>query len=99
MRVERTALVRDIKTKSLKIFRYDDYDSQRQMAEDIRGNGFRVLKIWNGYKTDSEVDQWEWLNRIFLLIDQIFFARSLSHFPSMFQFSLQMQALNHYQTL
>lgn len=63
MRIERTALARDIKTKNLKIFRYDDYESQRQMAEDIRGNGFRVLKIWNTYKTDSEVDQWEWLNR------------------------------------
>ena len=56
MRVESTALARDIKTKNLKNFRYDDYDSQRQMVEDIKGNGFKVLKIWNGYKTGSEVE-------------------------------------------
>ena len=34
-----------------------------EFAQDLRGNGFRVLKIWNEDKTDSEVDNWELLNR------------------------------------
>lgn len=58
----RTALVRDSE-RNLRIFRYSDYASQAEMAQDLRGNGFRVLKIWNGDKTDSEVDTWEFLNR------------------------------------
>lgn len=59
----RTALVRDIRTKNLKIIRDSEYTTQSEMAQDLRGNGFRVLKIWNGNKTDSEVDRWELLNR------------------------------------
>lgn len=59
----RTALVRNSETKNLKIFRVDDYSSQSEMAQDLRGNGYKVLKIWNGNKTDSEVDNWELLNR------------------------------------
>ena len=59
----RTALVRNPETKYLKVFRVDDYGTQSEMAQDLRGNGFRVLKIWNGNKTDSEVDRWELLNR------------------------------------
>ncbi|NBI73101.1 hypothetical protein D3Z50_19030 [Clostridiaceae bacterium] len=59
----RTALVRNSETKNLKILRADDYRTQSEMAQDLRGNGFRVLKIWNENKTDSEVDNWELLNR------------------------------------
>lgn len=59
----RTALVRNSETKNLKIFRADDYRTQSEFAQDLRGNGFRVLKIWNENKTDSEVDRWELLNR------------------------------------
>lgn len=59
----RTALVRNQKTGNLKVFRYDDYSNQSEMARDLRGNGFTVLKIWNGIKTDVEVDEWEFLNR------------------------------------
>lgn len=59
----RTALVRNSETKNLKMFRADDYRTQSEMAQDLRGNGFRVLKIWNENKTDSEVDRWELLNR------------------------------------
>lgn len=59
----RTALVRNPQTKNLEIFRADDYRTQAEMAQDLRGNGFRVLKIWNEDKTDSEVDRWELLNR------------------------------------
>lgn len=59
----RTALVRNSTTKNLKIFRSSDYNTQAEMAQDLRGNRFRVLKIWNENKTDSEVDNWELLNR------------------------------------
>lgn len=59
----RTALARNSETKNLKIFRADDYRTQSEFAQDLRGNGYKVLKIWNGNKTDSEVDNWELLNR------------------------------------
>lgn len=57
-----TALVRQ-SNGNLKIFRYDDYKNAREMEEDLRGNGYRVLKVWSGYKSDAEVDRWEFLNR------------------------------------
>lgn len=58
----RTALVRDM-SGNLKVIRDDWYDSQSEMADELRGNGFRVLKVWNGNLSDSEVDEWEYLNR------------------------------------
>ena len=57
----KTALVRT-KQGNLKIIR-DDFITQKEMETDLRGNGFKVLKIWNGNKTDAEVDEWELLNR------------------------------------
>ena len=57
-----TALVRK-PDGNLKIMRYDDYNTAKEMEEDLRGNGYRVLKIWNGYKSDAEVDRWEFINR------------------------------------
>lgn len=57
-----TALVRT-ETGNLSVKRYDDYRTQREFAEDLRCNGFKVLKIWNGYKADWEIDNWELLNR------------------------------------
>lgn len=61
-RVIRTALVR-IAKNSHKIFRYDDYATQKEFAADLRGNGYKVLKIWNGNKSDAEVEEWHFLNR------------------------------------
>lgn len=58
----KTALVRG-NDGNLKVIRDDYYSTQKEMAEDLRGNGFKVLKIWNGNKTDAEVDEWELLNR------------------------------------
>ena len=58
----RTALIRT-ESGSLKIVRYDDYKTQKEMAEDLRGNGYRVLKIWNGNKSNRFVDEWEMLHR------------------------------------
>lgn len=58
----RTALVRT-ESKNLKVIRYDDYRSNAEFATDLRGNGYKVLKIWKGYKSDAEVDEWEYFNR------------------------------------
>ena len=61
-KVMRTALVRT-GINCHKVIRYDDYKTQKAFAEDLRGNGYKVLKIWNGDKTDAEVEQWHFLNR------------------------------------
>lgn len=58
----RTALVRTEKG-NLKVMRYDDYKNNAEMAEDLRCNGFKVLKVWASYKSDAEVDAWELVNR------------------------------------
>lgn len=57
-----TALIRT-QSGNLSIKRYDDYNTQAEFADDLHANGFKVLKIWNGYKSDAEVDNWEFLNR------------------------------------
>ena len=62
MAIMRTALVRS-EDGNLHVFRYDDYNSQKEFVEDLRGNGYAVLKIWNGDISDAEVDEWEFLNR------------------------------------
>ena len=62
MKQMRTALVRS-EEGNLHVKRYGDYNTQNEFATDLRGNGFRVLKIWNGYISDAEVDDWEYLNR------------------------------------
>lgn len=58
----RTALVR-ISNNVHRIIREDDWSSQKDFAANLRGNGYRVLKIWNGYISDDEVSDWQWLNR------------------------------------
>lgn len=58
----RTALIRR-RGGALAVTRDDFYRSNKEYAEDLRGNGYKVLKIWNGYKTNEEVDEWEFLNR------------------------------------
>lgn len=59
----RTALARNSVTRNLKILRSNEYRTQSEFAQDLRGNGFRVLKIWNEDKADSAVNKWELLNR------------------------------------
>lgn len=62
--MKRTALVRDKKTGNLTIKRDSGfYTSQKDMATDLRYNGYKVLKIWNRDMSDSQVDEWEYLNR------------------------------------
>lgn len=58
----RTALVRN-SFGALTIKRYDDYKSNQDFANDLRANGFKVLKIWAENKHDAEIDQWLLLNR------------------------------------
>ena len=55
----RTAVVRD-SNGSLQIKRYDDYKSNAEFADDLRGNGYKVLK---GHKSEREVDDWMLFNR------------------------------------
>ena len=62
MKTMRTALVRG-QEGNLHIKHYDDYESQKAFAEDLRGNGYKVLKIWNGNIDDTAVDDWELMNR------------------------------------
>jgi len=58
----RTALVRNA-NGNLSIKRYDDYKSNSEFVEDLRANGFKVLKVWAKNVSDSEVYDWEFLNR------------------------------------
>ena len=58
----RTALVRTA-SGNLKIMRYNDYKTNAEFAADLRGNGFKILKVWKGNKQDREVCDWEFLNR------------------------------------
>ena len=58
----KTALVRT-KEGNLKIIRDDYYKTNKEFEEDLRGNGYKVLHIWNKDMKDTEVDDWEFLNR------------------------------------
>lgn len=59
----RTALVRG-KDNNLRIKKdYGFHTSQKSFAVELRCNGYKVLKIWNANMKDSEVDEWEYLNR------------------------------------
>jgi len=58
----KTALIRT-QENNLKIIRDDFYKTNDEMAMDLRGNGFKVLKVWNGNVSDIDVDTWEFMNR------------------------------------
>ena len=58
----KTALIRT-QENNLKIIRDDDYKTNDEMAMDLRGNGFKVLKVWDGNISDIDVDNWEFMNR------------------------------------
>ena len=58
----KTALVRT-PNNTLKIIRDDFYRTNDEMTTDLRGNGFKVLKVWNGDVSDVDVDNWEFMNR------------------------------------
>ena len=58
----KTALVRT-QENNLKIIRDDFYRTNDEMSMDLRGNGFKVLKVWNGNISDIDVENWEFINR------------------------------------
>jgi len=58
--VIKTALVRS--NGNLKIVK-DLYSTNKEMGKDLRNNGYRVLKIWDGNIDEWEVWEWEFLNR------------------------------------
>lgn len=59
---EMTALVRT-EAGNLKVIHDDYFTRQADFAEELRANGYRVLKVWNGYKSEADADAWELLNR------------------------------------
>lgn len=54
-----TALVRDKKSGVYSIRRTKEYPNMKLYADDLRGNGFRVAKIFVGYVSDDEVSYWK----------------------------------------
>lgn len=58
----RTALVR-CSGGNLKVMRYDDYKSNAEMTDELKANGYKVLKVWASYKSDAECDLWELTHR------------------------------------
>ena len=58
----RTALVRN-QNEILNIKWRDGYRSNKEFADDLRANGFRVLKVWAHEMSCSAVMDWEFLNR------------------------------------
>lgn len=61
MKKEMTALVRI--NGNLKVMHDDWFEKQADFANELRANGFKVLKIWNGNKSEAFCDNWELLNR------------------------------------
>lgn len=58
----KTALARN-ERGNLEIIRNDYYETNEEMAQEIRANGLKVLKVWNGNIDENEVLEWEFLNR------------------------------------
>ena len=53
----KTALVRNF-DGALTAIRNDYYRTNDEMAQDLRGNGYRVINVWDGDKTNEEIDIW-----------------------------------------
>lgn len=62
MKKEMTALIRN-QEGNLKIIRDDWFLNQKDFANELKGNGYKVLKIWNGYIAEDKINDWEFLNR------------------------------------
>ena len=57
-----TALVRNA-NGDLKVKHDEYFTNQKDFADELRANGFKVLKTWRGEKTRAEVEDWEFFNR------------------------------------
>lgn len=63
---EYTAIIRrgrGLETQTYVRHSVGEHRSMKSFAEEIRANGFRVVKIFNGYFHDAEVDMWLYVNR------------------------------------
>lgn len=58
-----TALVRDKKSGAYTIKRVSGYRSMKDLSKDLRGNGYKVAKIFKGCVNDIEVSDWQLYNR------------------------------------
>jgi len=58
----KTALTRNF-DGNLEIIRNDYYSTNAEMAQELRANGLKVLKVWDGDISDREIEEWEFLNR------------------------------------
>ena len=57
-----TALVR-LDLSHTYVIKRDGYSSKKEFEQDLRGNGYRVLHVWEGDVSESEVDDWLLVNR------------------------------------
>lgn len=46
-----------------RIVRMDNYMTNYEFERDLRGNGYKVIKVWDGYRTEQEVEEWHNLHR------------------------------------
>ena len=56
----KVAFVRETRTSTRRITD-DSGISQKEFAEELRGNGFKVVKIFNYDATFEDFDRWEYL--------------------------------------
>ena len=59
---EMTALVRN-SSGNLKVIHDDYFKTQSDFANELRSNGFRVLKIWSKNIPNDVAYNWEFMNR------------------------------------
>lgn len=58
----RTAIARN-EAGNISVIRDDFYSTNNEMAQELRANGFKVLKVWSRVADDKEVEEWLFLNR------------------------------------
>lgn len=57
----RTALVKI--DGNHRVMHYDDYKTNAEFAQELRANGFKVVKVWAKYLTEDETSDWLFMNR------------------------------------
>ena len=61
--VLRTALVRDCHG-NLEVLNSIGYQSQAEFTKDLRADGLKVLKVWNGHVDEKDIEYWYRLHRV-----------------------------------
>lgn len=44
-------------------FHRTDYGTQKEFREELKANGYQVIKMFNGYMSDEYCDEWLFENR------------------------------------